>query len=76
MSRGVSEGHHVRRRQRLQPAADQSVLPEQLTELLPPGGGGPAVRAAAAARKRARVPQLVEQSCGLNQVFVFLSSTS
>lgn len=61
----MSEGHHVRRRQRPQPAADQRVLPGQLAELLPPGCGGPAVRAAAAARKRARVPHLESQRCSL-----------
>lgn len=65
--RCVSEGHHVRRRQRLQPAADQRVLPEQLRELLPPGSGGPALRPAAAARKRARLSHLLRQSCRLAQ---------
>lgn len=65
----MSEGHHVRRRQRLQPAADQRVLREQLAELLPPGCGGPAVRAAAAARKRAHSSRLVSvRSRSLNRI--------
>lgn len=68
-SRCVSEGHHVRRRQCLQPAADQRVLRKQLAELLPPSCGGPALRTSTATRKRGQFSRQVLQICNLTCFF-------